>query len=202
LVSFQQVDSAVAIMGCNSSTSKSQAGKTLLNSTNLSKGKHEGSRPTPVAKVVSEAQVMQYTPTEEEEEEEEKPQATRKTQRKVTPWHVAPAVNMDDEDDEEEEAKEDPKEPDPTESEQIRRNVKRKATPWAKVPVADDEDEDEDAAEAEEKEVMPMTTPELPAVKLSSADGGANFCLFTSCQVGSCCGQDAQTELVLSPEKM
>jgi len=54
--SFQQVDSAVAIMGCNSSTSKSQvassaehhftitfnkihaeAGKTLLNSTNLSK---------------------------------------------------------------------------------------------------------------------------------------------------------------------
>lgn len=190
-------------MGCNSSTSKSHAGRTLLNSTNPAKARHDGSRheDKPVAKVVSEAQVMQYTPTEEEEEEEEeKPKAARKNQRKVTPWHVAGAVNLDDEDDDEEvETKAEPE----TGSEPLQRKVKRKATPWTKVPVSDDED-DEEVEEALEEPVDDMKTAsdalmELTTVKVPSATGGGNFCLFASCATGSCCGQDAHTELVLTP---
>ncbi|CAJ1362323.1 unnamed protein product [Effrenium voratum] len=157
------------VMGCHSSKpSHAAAAKTLLNS-----AKPKADRP--VAKVTSEAQVMQYTPTEEEDEEpEEKPRASRTKQRKVTPWIVG--ANLTFEDEEEEEA-----------PEAVQRKVKRKATPWTKAPMPDEEEDDAEVADgatgclqdAEETELETLREHVLAAQARSpKSPRPTSFCVF------------------------
>jgi len=194
-------------MGCNSSKGHPGTGtKTLLASTGSS---HKGGRgdasgrhgeDKPVTKVISEAQIMQYTPTEEEEEEEEKPRASRSKQRKVTPWCVAGsgALSLDDDEDDEEEAMP-PQVPakapeaEETGSEPLQRKVKRKATPWTKA-APDAEDEDEEISEQEAARPIAPAQVEVLAARQMKQNGG--LCLFNCCL-----GPDPQPEVVFMQEK-